>query len=70
MENVKLVFNGTDFSNTSNNELECYANGAGEICISIQDGIDYIDNYQNICLNKSTAVRLSKELKKQIGSIS
>ena len=66
MENVKLVFTGTERSETERHELICYATINQEILIGIEEG-----NYPMsiVYLNKETAVRLSKELKKQIGYI-
>jgi hypothetical protein len=66
MENVKLIFTGTERSKTSAHEMECYCNYHKEIYIDIYDGGDYTSH---ICLSKETAVRLSKELKKQIALI-
>ena len=62
MANVRLVFNGTERSETQDSELEIFANNKNEIFISIED------NYpQHICLDRDTAIRLVKELKRQIG---
>lgn len=62
MANVRLVFNGTQRSETQDSELEIFANNKNEIFISIED------NYpQHICLDRDTAIRLVKELKRQIG---
>lgn len=66
MEKVKLVFIGSELSETQEHELMCYHNTQDEIYISIDHG-DYPPSF--ICLNKATAVKLSKELKKQIGYI-
>ena len=64
MEKVKILFQGTEISQTDETELEVFANVQNEIFISIQDQ-SYPGNF--ICLDKATAVRLVRELKKQIG---
>lgn len=62
MANVRVVFNGTKRSETQDTELDVFANSTNEIFISIED------NYpQHICLDRETAIRLVKELKRQIG---
>jgi hypothetical protein len=64
MANVKLIFHekGTE------KQLQCYANNFNEIYIEILDN-DYENSYniQSISLDKNTAIRLVRELKKQIG---
>lgn len=61
MENVKLVFCGTPESKTNNVSLELFATNDNDLMISIEsNGIEIIH------LSKQTAIRLSKELKKQI----
>jgi len=61
MENTRLLFLGTlenDFNETS---LELFATESNVLRIIVEgDGIQLID------LSKQTAIRLSKELKKQI----
>ena len=64
MANVKLIFNGTEISETQEHTLVTYANTKNEIYISI-DMLEFVPSF--ICLDKSTAVRLVRELKKQIG---
>jgi hypothetical protein len=64
MANVKLIFRGTESSGTEYHELVTFANTNQQIYICIE--MD--NNYPSfICLDKSTAVRLVRELKKQIG---
>lgn len=62
MANVKLVFTGTERSCTHQVELVTYANSFNEIYLKLEENC-----IQHICLDKSTAVRLVRELKKQIG---
>ncbi len=63
---VKLVFYGTEKSNTDQTELTAYLNTKNEIFISIERE-DYPANY--ICLDKATAIKFHRELKKQISFI-
>jgi len=71
MEHTKLLFCGTNESETNEKELCCYVNTKDEIYISIVDTTINNEYYgtQYICLNKATAIKLHKELKKQISYI-
>jgi len=61
MENVKLVFCGTSESKTNDVTLELFATNDNDLMIIIEsNGVEIIN------LSKQTAIRLSKELKKQI----
>ena len=64
MAKVKILFQGTERSQTDETELEVFATVQNEIFISIQDQ-SYPGSF--ICLDKATAVRLVRELKKHIG---
>ena len=64
MANIKLVFQGTEKSQTNEHELVCYHNASNEIFICIES-----DYPAYICLDKSTAVKLVKHLKLQISYI-
>jgi hypothetical protein len=66
MAKVKILFQGTERSQTDESELEVFATVHNEIYITIEDQ-SYPGSY--ICLDKATAVRLVRELKKQIGFI-
>ena len=62
MANVKLLFCGTEESKTNDSNLEVLASST-EIILFLSNG-----GYEShICLDKTTAVRLVRELKKQIG---
>ena len=62
---VHLVFHGTKESDTIQNELKLYCNIHNELYISIQE-----ENCSaHIVLNKAIAIKLSKELRKQIALI-
>lgn len=63
MANVKLLFNGSEISETEDHELKCFANTHGEIYINISMP-RFMDSF--ICLDRSTAIKLHRELKKQI----
>lgn len=70
MANTKLVFCGTEESGTQDVELVCYMNDKDQIYIQISDPTQNPSfNYQFICLDKSTAIKLHRELKKQISYI-
>lgn len=61
MGNYKLVFGGTEESNTELYELVCFANLNNEIQLNLNG-----DGFNFICLDKTTAIKLHRELKKQI----
>lgn len=63
MANVKLVFQGSFESETHEHELVCFSNTQNNIYIEI--AIQGFDT-SFICLNKSTAIKFHRELKKQI----
>jgi hypothetical protein len=66
MPNVKLLFCGTEQSETQEHQLQCYSNTNNEIYIGIDGDVnnDYFKGF--LCLDKSTAIKLHRELKKQI----
>lgn len=64
MANVKLTFCGNQLRK-NDAEILCFAKTDGEIVIKISNHIDF----QFISLDKSTAIKLSKELRKQIALI-
>jgi hypothetical protein len=66
MANVKLVFTGTKSSRTERDELVIFAIPKEGIYLSIEM---YNTEPSFICLDKPTAVRLVRELKKQIGCL-
>lgn len=66
MANVKLVFLGTEISKTQEHYLVCYHNKSNDIFIEIKDDSN-IASF--ICLDRSTAIKLHRELKKQISFI-
>jgi len=63
MGNVRLIFGGAENSGTNDHSLELYVNYRNELFISI-DMESMPEAF--ICLDKSTAIKLSKELRKQI----
>jgi hypothetical protein len=67
MANVKLIFGGSEESNCSEITIECYVNNKNGLYISIQDHeVNQCYSSAHIVLDKSTAIKLSKELRKQI----
>jgi len=64
MANVKLIFSGTEESETQEHQLQCFANSNNNIYININTGHEFYNSF--ICLDKSTAIKLHRELKKQI----
>ena len=66
MANVRLSFYGSEKSKTTEHKLECYANTNKELFILIED--ENSDSYHEcfIALDKDTAIKLSRELRKQI----
>jgi hypothetical protein len=67
MSNIKLVFLSSEKSEV-NSEMECFYNDKNEIFITIYDSED-IYNQQFICLDKDTAVKFVKHLKREISYI-
>ena len=67
MANTKLIFCGTEESNTHNDELQVYCNYRKELFIQIEP-----EDYSPlcICLDKPTAIKLSKEIRRQIALMS
>lgn len=69
MANVKLCFYGSDDSKTENKFIQGYVNSNKGLYLNITDQ-DYLPtdtiNHNHVVLDKSTAVRLVKELKRQI----
>lgn len=64
MSNVKLLFGGTEQSKTEYHTIQLYSNTNNEIYINVEMGDR--DSYSFICLDKATAIKLHRELKKQI----
>lgn len=62
---VTLIFHGSQKSDMTETELSCLCNYYDEICIKIENS--QFENY--IVLDKSTAIKFSKELRKQIARI-
>jgi hypothetical protein len=63
MANFKLVFSGTETSETNLHTLICYHNTLNDIFIEIENSSN---ESAYICLDRSTAIKLHRELKKQI----
>ena len=69
MARVQLTFYGTDESETQEHELVVFANHRKEIFLSIDSYTNSEYNLGHICLDKETAIKLSRELRKQIALI-
>lgn len=63
---VELVFVGHSNDKKESFEIRVFATEENEISISIKDVWDFDNNTKYICLDKSTSIKLSKELRKQI----
>jgi hypothetical protein len=65
MKNVKLVFCGDIDSEDANKEMQVYVNQNDKLFLVIDDS-DNDFSWQYIVLNKDTAIKFSRELRKQI----
>lgn len=66
MANVKLIFGGSAEQDCAEQTIQCYVNTDGGLYISITyDYLEY-DDVRYTVLDKQTAIRLSRELRKQI----
>ncbi len=63
MANVRLSFHGSSKSETEEHSIVCYNNVNNEIYLAL-DMPDFETSF--ICLDRSTAIKLHRELKKQI----
>jgi hypothetical protein len=69
MGNVKLIFCGDEETNNTDKQMQIYLNQYQKLYIEIDDTSQYSegwDSLQYIVLDKPTAIKLSRELKKQI----
>ena len=65
MANTKLIFYGTEDSETDSHELICYANNRNQIFIKID-----MENWASfIRLDKSTAIKFAKTLRTEINKM-
>ena len=65
MAKVKMVFYDTEREEVT---LQCFATSKTNICLSIEKESWYKESsFQKIYIDRSTAIRLVRELKKQIG---
>ena len=68
MANTKIIFLGAEGTGTEDYELRCFWNSNNHIAISILDDNNYgLETI--IALDKATAIKFSKELRKQISYI-
>jgi len=66
MGNVKLIFCGNEEAKQEEKQLQLYVNERGLIYIEIEDLDAGYYSTQFTVLDKETAIKLSRELKKQI----
>jgi hypothetical protein len=66
MANVKLIFSGTEESESHEHKLCCFVNTNNEIYLQLE-----IEGFTPhfICLDKSTAIKLAKTLRTEINKI-
>jgi hypothetical protein len=69
MAKTKLVFLGTERSETNEVELQAYCNAYNEIFISLIPYGGAIDSGETICLDRETAIKLVKNLKFEISKM-
>lgn len=67
MANTKLIFFGSVKGQTEENSLECFHNSNNEISFFIRSNFD--NKIDFITFDRSTAIKLHRELKKQISFI-
>ena len=60
---ITLYFHSTD-RNESESRLRCFANNHNELFIEIDDDDGAPPSY--MCLDKDTAIKLAKEIRKQV----
>lgn len=67
MANTKLTFLGNPESELQEHALQCFSNTRNEIYIEIE-----MPNWETsfICLDRETAIKFHRELKKQISYLS
>ena len=67
MADTKLIFTGAGGTGTEANELEVFANVADKISICLFDDYSNYKGYPNVIqLDRTTAIKFHRELKKQI----
>lgn len=66
MSNHKIIFFGSELSETQDHELETFANEKGNIYIKIEMP-GFVESF--ICLDRSTAIKFSRVLKAEISKI-
>lgn len=66
MAKVKLIFYGTENSESQDHELSCFQNINNEIYIEL-DCKDFPPHF--ICLDKPTAIKFAKTLRTEINKI-
>jgi hypothetical protein len=68
MERIKTIFCSSEKSGV-NYEMQCFKNTQNEIYIQIKNPEDEREEFMFICLDKKTAVKFSKLLRREISYI-
>jgi len=66
MANVKLIFCGNEEAKQEDKQLQLYVNTSYFLYIQLEDKSSNYESMQCTVLDKETAIKLSRELKKQI----
>ena len=69
MADVSILFRGASGTNSNEKHLEVFTNHYNGITLSITDPDDPYMGGCHICFTKETAIKLHRELKKQISFI-
>lgn len=70
MANTRTMYFGSELSETNTHHIEAFANTNNEIYFCIKkDGLDSVIEPNFIVLDAKTAIKLVKDLKREIGFI-
>lgn len=67
MSNHTIIFFGSEESDTEKHQLNLFANDKDNIYIGIDSGFNSLPDF--ICLDKATAIKLTRVLKAEISKI-
>lgn len=67
MSNHKIIFFGSEESETQKHQLNLFANDKDNIYISIDSELNSLPDF--ICIDKPTAIKLTRVLKAEISKI-
>jgi len=66
MANVKLIFCGDPEAECCETAVQVYVNESGKLYLEIRDYLSDFEQSEYTVLDKETAIKFSKELRKQI----